>query len=146
GKLFGFDVSAVETRRFTILPIPPLPAPTRLSPGPGHRFEPGELRNLSTIDFSWAVVPDATRYVFTLYRGEDAIPLVSAVSPGRAGYSFEDFTRLGNGDYRWTVTAQAFDGQGALEQDGTAAESRFSIDVPALRTPALTGKETFYGR
>jgi hypothetical protein len=146
GRLCGFDVSAREMRQFTILPIPPLQAPGRLSPTGGHRFTARELRELTAIDFSWADVPGATRYVFELYHGDDTKPAIRTDSLGKPGFALEDFTVLANGDYRWTVTAKAFDPKGSLEQDGIAAESRFSIVVPALRAPALKPKETYYGR
>jgi hypothetical protein len=146
GRLFGFDVSAEQMRRFTVLPIPPLEPPKRLSPQGGHRFTAKELRDLTAIDFSWADVPGATRYVFDLYHGDDALPVISSDSLGKPRFALEDFTLLANGDYRWTVSAKAFDNQGSLEQDGMAAESRFSISVPALRAPALKPKETYYGR
>jgi hypothetical protein len=146
GKLYGFDLSALETRRFTVRPIPPLRAPVRLAPVRGYRFGPSELRGLSSLRFDWDAVQDATRYAFALYRGADQVPLVQSDFLAEHSSVLNDLSILENGEYRWTVKAQAYDAKQELEQDGIIAESRFRIELPALLPPALKGKETFYGR
>jgi hypothetical protein len=146
GKLYGFDVSAQTTGRFTVDPIPLLPPPALLEPANGIRFGPAELRGLSALALEWAPVAGATSYAFALYEGSAASPIVEAASLKDSAFELEDFGLLENGSYRWTVVARAYDAKGELEQDGRRAESGFRIELPALSPPAPKGKELYYGR
>ena len=146
GTFLGFDLSALETNRFSVQTIPPLPAPSRLSPSGGFVFGPQQLRNLPPLHFAWDAVPDATCYAFALYRGTDADPFIHVDSLTDTSYDLDDISVLQRTDYRWTVKALAYDANGELEQDGTIAEGQFRIDLPGLATPSLQEGETFYGR
>ncbi len=145
-ELYGFDISAPRPNRFSVRPIPSLPAPERLDLPSGYRFGPAELRGLASLRFGWDTVSGATRYEFALYRGADSIPVVLSDALTDPSYELDDFSVLENGEYRWTVTARSFDSEGALEQDGKPAVSGFRIDLPPLLAPAPKGKEKFYGR
>jgi len=144
-KLSGLDVSALRTGRFTVLPIPRLPAPVQVYPGSGSSFGPAELRRLPTIRFLWEAVPGATSYLFTLSQGSQAVPLIQSRCAG-SFYVLNDISILDRGEYQWTAEAQAFDKNGELEQDGMRAESRFRIELPQLHAPPSSGGEVFYGR
>jgi len=144
-KLSGLDISALRTGRFTVLPIPRLPAPVQLFPVSGGSFGPAELRRLPAIRFLWKAVPDATSYLFTLSQGSQAVPLIQSRCAG-SFYVLDDISILDRGEYRWTLEAQALDKNGELEQSGVRAESRFRIDLPSLHAPASPGNEVFYGR
>jgi hypothetical protein len=145
GELYGLDISALAVNKFTVLPIPPLPAPSGIRPANGFTFGPKELRDLTAFRFEWNAVPDATRYIFALFRGSDAVPMIRSDSLTGHSYALEDFTVLDAGEYRWTLQAQAYDAKGELEQDGIPVESRFRIDLPKIVAPELKS-ETFYGR
>jgi hypothetical protein len=144
--LFGLDISAARTNTFSVQTIPPLPAPAQRSPTQGYRFGPTELRSLDSLRFTWDAVPSATSYDFALYRGEENVPVLRSTSLTENAFQLDDFSVLDNGNYRWTVTAKAFDKKGELEQDGTSATSAFRIELPPLRSPAPKEKEKFYGR
>jgi hypothetical protein len=144
--LYGLDISAERTQRFSVRPIPPLPAPAQRAPAEGHRFGPTELRSLDSLRFVWDAVPSATLYEFALYRGAEDVPVLRSPSLTEPAFHLDDFSVLDNGEYRWTVTAKTFDEKGELEQEGTGATSAFRIELPPLRPPAPKEKETFYGR
>ncbi len=146
GSLYGIDISALRTNRFTVRPIPPLPAPSGASPAGGFTFGPKELRGLSALGFTWNAVAGATHYSFALYRGSNREPLVRLESLKKPSYAFADLPSLENGEYRWTVKALSLDAAGDLEQDGLAAESRFSINLPKISAPTMKKEETYYGR
>ena len=145
GSLYGLDLSAQQTRRFTVRPIPLLPVPGRIVPARGFTFGPAELRDITALRFDWDAVPGATQYIFELYKGTDTEPMAYSTQAERT-FAIDDLSVLENGDYRWTLKAQAYDANHELEQDGTTLESRFKIALPALVAPAPKDKETFYGR
>ncbi len=144
--LYGLDISAERPRRFSVPPIPPLPPPALRAPEEGHRFGPDELRALDSIRFAWDAVRDATVYEFALYKGAESLPVAKSNSLTEGAFDLGDFSVLDVGEYRWTVTARAYDGKGELEQGGTTATSSFRIELPPLRSPSPKGKEKFYGR
>lgn len=146
GDLYGCDVSAREVNRLVVFEIPPLPEPERLSPHRGFVFGPDELRSDPELRFTWDPVPAATRYVFSLFRGADALPVIRMDDLPQPSCTVSDLSVLDRGEYRWTVRAQGIDRNGELEQDGTAAESSFLIDLPRIRTPHPREREFFYGR
>lgn len=146
GNLSGLDLSARESNRFTVLGIPPLPASNGLTPYRGFVFGPAELRSVPGLRFSWEPVPTATRYIFSLFRETDPLPLVRADDLQQPTFTLSDLSILDRGAYRWTVQAQGIDRNGELERDGTVAESSFRIDLPRIRAPQPREREYFYGR
>ena len=144
GTVRGLDVSAREVNGFTVLPIPPLPAPVQSYPLPGSVLGPAELRAAASIPFNWEAVPEATNYVFSLYRETSSVPLVHSDVLREHAFLLSDLSILDRGTYRWTVRAHSFDDDGELVQNGTIAESDFHIELPPLR--ASSTNEIFYGR
>ena len=146
GGLYGLDVSALQTNHFTVLAIPLLPAAGNLRPTSGTVFGPKELRSLSSIRFEWNPVPDATRYLFSLYQGTDPVPVVHRDALSEPEFTLNDFSVLDSGNYHWSVRAEAYDAHGEREQDGREVDSDLTVDVPPISAPAPNDKETFYGR
>jgi hypothetical protein len=84
--------------------------------------------------------------VFSLYQNGRREPVVQSAPLSENAYLLDDFSILERGEYRWSVTARALDRMGEVEQDGTAATSRFRIDLPEITVPAPGEKRVFYGR
>jgi hypothetical protein len=123
-----------------------LAAPSGLSPSPGSVFGPKELRGLKSLRFSWDEVPEATHYIFRLYRGTETGPLARMDSSPDREYTLNDLAVLDRGEYRWTVEAIAKSGEEVVIPSAQAALSRFTIELPRLVSPALEIGDTFYGR
>ncbi len=123
-----------------------LPAPAGLAPSPGSSFGPRELRGMKSIRFSWDAVPEATHYVFSLFKGTDARPLIRREYAGNREHTLPDLTVLDKGEYRWTVEALAKDGETIIIPCAKAAEAGFVIDLPQLAAPAMKIGDYFYGR
>jgi hypothetical protein len=142
----GFDVSPEFPYTFRIMPIPLLPAPTALAPPQGQSFGPDDLRKNRSINFGWAPVVGANAYIFRLYReGVTARPIVSTDPLRGQSYTLSDLTLLDVGAIVWQVEAVLVSPNGAIEQRGRPAESRFSIDISVPSAPKLHDEET-YGR
>ncbi|MDR2796671.1 MAG: hypothetical protein LBB47_08185 [Spirochaetaceae bacterium] len=142
----GFDISPEFSYTFRIMPVPLLPAPTGLAPPRGQSFGPDDLRENRIINFGWAPVTGANAYIFRLYReGGAARPIVSTVPLRGQSYTLSDLTLLDVGVIVWQVEAVLVSPNGAIEQRGRPAESRFSIDINIPSAPKLRDEET-YGR
>jgi hypothetical protein len=144
----GFDISPEAPFRFTVQAIPRLPAPTSLRPESGYNFGPDELRQISEIRFTWSTVRGANGYIFRLYREDDAArsrPVVSSAVLRSASYTISDLTILDAGTMVWRAEAVFTSPEGVIEQRGTPAESRFSINIKLPNAPVLPDEET-YGR
>lgn len=143
--LGNFDVSSREEYKFTILPIPPLPAASLISPDNGYVFGPEQLQNLKNIRFDWSPVMGATHYTFTLYMGNLDNPVLVRDQLEDTELLLEDLDFLDRGTMIWEIEAQSYGSDGSLEQDGRASRFRFTIDLPALKAPGpITGVE-YYG-
>ena len=139
----GLDLSSKTEHQFVISEIYPLPAPVLRRPSQDAVIGAEELSGADEIAFDWDPVPGAGQYVFALYDAEGN-QLIDAINR-EAGFSLTDFTILGRGRFRWSVTARTYSNSGVLEQDGTAAEQWFSIELPELRAPGQLQEGELYG-
>jgi hypothetical protein len=142
----GFDISPELPYSFRVMPIPLLPAPSGLSPPPGQSLGPDALRKNRSVGFGWNPVMGANAYIFRLYRGEEmSRPVVSTAPLSRTSYTVSDLALFDVGPMVWQVEAVFTSPNGAIEQRGRPAESRFSIDISIPSPPKLRDEET-YGR
>ena len=122
-----------------------LPTASGLSPASGATFGPKELRGTRSIRLSWDPVPEATRYILSLYRDGEARASVFREPLADCALDL-DFALLDRGEFRWTVEAQGATAEGALIPCIGIAEARFRIELPRLSVPAQPAGDTFYGR
>jgi hypothetical protein len=121
--------------------------PGSLVPAAGSVFGPAELRGMKAIGFSWEAVPEATRYVFSLYPQEESGRPIRRETLTGTTYLLDDLTVLDRGVFRWSVTAEGFDGEGKAIPAVGAAEADFRIELPPPATPDLSATgDVFYGR
>ena len=144
------DVSSLETRSFTVTPVPKLPASQNLQPVDGTVFGTAYLRKNRSIQFTWNAVPNADRYILTIYRGEkeggsEDTADVQILDKKTLSYTYADLAKLNRGSFTWTVEAQSLY-ETALLQEGVHAVSHFTIDLPKLNAPVVNRQGELYGR
>ena len=138
GGVFSAVERALTVRR-------KLPAPSELEPARGTVYGPQELKELQTLRFAWAPVPEATHYTIRLYRGPSSEPFVVEQLDSVCEWTLEDLSILDRGNFRWTVEATARSGERVTIPPAEAAESVFIIDLPQILAPPLQLGDVFYG-
>ena len=123
-------------RRFTV--ADPLPPP-ELAPAesPLAASETGCVvisAGQSTVNFSWEPMPEASYYIFRMYRGETAeAPILETIV---SGSSFSvDAGGLEDGTYIWSVQGLAREGLAGTRRTGFSAMQ--PISIRHLRTVSL---------
>ena len=127
------DISALETRSFSVGKIPDLPLPGNPQPINALVINKDYLIKSRKIVFSWEEVRDATRYVFRLTSGGKVI-IEKNLGPGECSVTLSDLTALGQGDFVWTVEAQSYY-EGRLFQKSPVLLRKFSVILPKLQQP-----------
>ena len=122
-----------------VQPIPLLPAPENRLPPTGYRFGIQELRNQRRIDFTWAAVPGANAYIFTLYHQSDngRRQIIHTVCEDRTGWTLENTSLLDRGTLIWQVEAVNSGRDGTIEQRGNIGENSFIVDIPLPSQPSV---------
>jgi hypothetical protein len=109
-----------------------LKEPGNRRPAGGQRFEYIDLQKSRKIDFSWAPVANANRYIVTLYYesagGRRQIIRTNPLPNMR--WTFSNLSLLERGTFVWEVEAVRVNSNGVIEQRGTPVESIFIVDVP----------------
>jgi hypothetical protein len=140
-------ISAATPRQLRVLAIPLLSAPGNLRPATGYTIGIEYLRTQSDITFSWAAVPDANAYIFTLYQqtasGRQAI--ISRPPENRTSWTLEDIRILEPGTFIWQVEAVNRGASGTIEQRGRTVENTFILDVPIPGPVRLEDTGVLYG-
>jgi hypothetical protein len=122
----------------------PLPPPGRLRPENGYVLGPAQLRTSRSISFSWNPVPGAGAYAFSLYREtEGGRRLVDSVELRNPSYTFTKLSLLERGVFVWTV--KALRKESGVPEQGAAAESRFTVDIPVAERHELPESGNLYG-
>jgi hypothetical protein len=152
----GYDISAREIRRITVLPIPLLSAAANRLPVDGHVIGPNELRTSETISFSWNPVPGASAYLFTLIQEQnaDGAALNRELINTRLAenrYVIEDLSILDRGTFVWRIEAVLIEPvRGRREEEiiqhGEKGENRFSISFNSPDAPEGRQPGALYGR
>ena len=146
GRKAGFDISSRVARRFTVLPIPPLPAAALQAPESDAVIDAAYLRQRRDIDFAWAAVPWATEYILQIHRDSKEGPALARFEiKGRTEFRLEDLSLLDRGKFVWTIEARSRDRAGEIEQYGVLAERSFIIDLPPARDQSGSGRGLLYG-
>ena len=119
-------------------PPPPPPPPPRLAsprsllPLNATRFGFEELRMQRTIDFTWAVVPEANAYNFILYQqtasGRRQIVNTTLNTPR---YTLTNLQLLDRGTFIWQVEPINIGAGSMINRRGNIVENTFVIDFPA---------------
>jgi hypothetical protein len=130
-----------EARRLSV--VSAFPRPTIDSPPPGGRAYP---RQDSRLDFRWRAVAGADSYRFSLFRASNRDRPLFETTLNREPAITLDWSRYGEGDYRWTVQAMAEESELRSRRGGLAANASFtvrraqpvSLDFPA-QNAALEG-------
>lgn len=143
----GFTVSASEPGRFQVLAIPLLPAPQNMRPASRNRFGLEELRSQRRIVFSWAAVPGANAYIFTLYQqtAGGRRQIIRTEPQTRTGYTLDNLRVLDRGTFIWQVEAVSRDRDGTFEQRGRIGENTFIVDFPSPGPVRVNDTGILYG-
>jgi hypothetical protein len=144
----GVNLSPASPASFRVGALALLPAARSLQPGNGFRIGPEELRISRTMSFSWAAVPGANRYILAVYReAGNGRQLIRRWDPStQTSRMLDDLGFLGAGSFIWQVEAVNQGANGAIVQHGTAAENRFTIDLPALPRTSANDPGKIYGQ
>ena len=145
----GFDISSPKRFFFSVLPIPPLPSASFISPQQNEVLNAAFFKSNRSIEFKWSTVPDATHYRFTLRNSSGhsvAAVDILADSMQQPALSFKELARLSRGAFSVEVIAQRRLPNGKVFQDGTASSLRFEIDIPKSRTVTTDETGVLYGQ
>jgi hypothetical protein len=128
----GRNISAARPASFIVDPPDPFVAPANRSPGTNYRLWARDLQTAREIEFSWDAVPEANRYILTIYATDtgrhqqvfqtEPIPALT--------YTFTDFSLLRGENFAWSVEAVFVTGT-RLDQRGTLGVNTFVVDTPA---------------
>lgn len=139
----GHDISSRERRRFTILPIPPLPAPVFIKNKMVKTIGVEYLMNNRSIHFEWKAVKDASYYVLQL-ENLDTGQIVKTVSDLKnTFYDFSEIEKLNIGKFNFKVRAVSILGAGNV-RGGYEGEYPFEIALPKLEDLEVKDEE-YYG-
>jgi len=110
--------------------LPPLPAPENMIPRQGYRIDINNLRNFKNIRFSWAEVPEANAYIYSLYlqtvSGRRLITRTTVEY--RTVWTLENMNVLSKGTFIWQVEPIVRGRGGAIDRRGKTAENAFIIE------------------
>lgn len=139
----GHDISSKEKRRFTVLPIPPLPAPTFVKNKMVKTIDVDYLSNNRSIHFEWKAVKDASYYVLQL-ENIDTGQIVKTISDLKdTFYDFSEIEKLNIGKFIFKVRAASILGMGNI-RGGYEGEYPFEIALPKLKDLEVKDEE-YYG-
>jgi hypothetical protein len=100
------------------------------------------MRQSRSLTFRWKEVPGANGYIFTL-REASGGNILTTETLVDTSYTL-DLRRLEQGDFLWQVEAVR-QNRGIIERRGTAAENRFTVDIPLPGNPRLRETGPLYG-
>ena len=143
----GFDLSSVPSH-IRVLPIPLLPAPQNRTPANNHTIRPEHIVASRGVDFSWNRVQGANGYMLTIYQGtgRNRTTVIQTGVLTETSYTVEDIRMLGRGDFYWQVEALYVMEDGFIEQRGTLAENRLTVDIPSPSQVRIRDSGTLYGQ
>ncbi|GHV92046.1 hypothetical protein AGMMS50268_25490 [Spirochaetia bacterium] len=154
----GFDISPAAPGTFRVLPVaapatPPvtlLPAAGQLRPENNYLIGPEQLRSGREINFAWGSVGGANAYIFSLFPDNGETPanrkeIIRTEPLRQPSYTIKDLSALDVGNFIWQVEAVRVGNDGSVIQHGTAAQNRFTIDIPLPNDPKRHNPGTLYG-
>ena len=140
----GLNLVPSSPRSIRVLVIPRLSAPTLLEPPAGTRYGPEFIESRKPLGFAWKAVEGASHYRLEI-RDADGVIVHLVPANDSTEYSMEDIRDLDTGDFRWTVEALRLQKDGTIVQNGTPAESDFTIYLPEVVIPRSRTRRTLYG-
>ncbi|CEM61587.1 hypothetical protein DWQ65_04485 [Treponema phagedenis] len=144
----GFDISSLKEETFTVLPIPPLPAPRFFNPQHDAVMDVDYFKKNRTIRFSWERVRGATQYIITIYNNKNkvvATKIIPDKAKKRIEVNFKDIHLLSRGKFRVEVKAQNLLKDGTLFRNGKTSRLTFNIDLPKLKKIKTDDAGELYG-
>ncbi len=138
----GIDISAVEPRVITILPLDLLPSVTNMVPVQSIVFNNSDLRK-GYIDFSWDKVANADEYHFVLYNQNNDIVWETMLG-NEGSVNFTQISLLDRGTFTWSVEARRQLPNNTV-QNGLIAKNTFTIDIGTQVVPLDKTTEGQYG-
>jgi hypothetical protein len=130
--------AAVPVTPATPAEAPP-EAPRATFPPDNYVYNAERLQGISAITFRWDPLDGAAAYNFTLSGVNGARILGQRVSD--TSFALSDLSVLSRGSFIWQV--EALDRSGT--RLGTAARSRFTVDLPEIQRTQLQDLGTMYG-
>jgi hypothetical protein len=126
---------------------PLLPAPLDRLPFGGHRIGIEQLKETSSIVFSWSEVQGANAYIFTLYQDTAGVrrQIIRVPPENRRNWTLENLSALGSGTFIWQVEAVSLSPAGTVERRGRIGENYFIIDIPQPGQVRIEDPGTLYG-
>jgi hypothetical protein len=127
--------------------VPVLPSPLNRLPPTGHRIGIEQIRESNSIVFTWAAVPGANAYIFSLYQDTGSgRRQITRIPPGnRRNWTLENLVTLGRGTFIWQVEAVNMSPEGTIEERGRVEENSFIIDIPRSGQVEIEDPGTHYG-
>jgi hypothetical protein len=143
----GLNISTKTPESFSVLPIPPLPAPERLHPENASLIGPAELQSMDAITFSWDQVSEANAYILSIRpEGDESREIFCSDAIPALSYTFNDLPSLDVGTFVWQVEAVRLSEDGYIEQRGIVNSNRLIIDIPLPGIPRRADMGTLYGQ
>lgn len=139
----GYDISSLETRKFTVTEIPKLAAPSMNEPKKNQSFGKEYFIENKKITFKWGRVWGADQYIFTLRNSKDEVVLTKTFK-NQTEYTLTDLTLLEKGRMTWEVEAQSLY-KGVVFQHGKVTPVRIKIDLNPITTPTVQKAGVLYG-
>lgn len=142
--LNGHDISSRERRRFTILPIPPLPAPQFIKKKMVEQIDVAYLTKNRSIHFAWHPVDEASYYVLQLQNKENGQVIKTFSNWKTTTYDFSEIEKLNVGTFVFKVKAVALLGKDNEVRGGYENSYQFEIALPKLENIEVKDEE-YYG-
>jgi len=132
---------------FNVYPVPLLPSPRASQPLDSSVIDLAQLTRDRNITFLWDKVDGANTYIFSFYRNEKTPVLLLASSPQEdASYTFNDLSKLSDGDYFWQAEAVYTNEIGVIDQRGLIVRHPFTIQIQHSSDIQTHSQGTMYGQ
>ena len=140
----GHDISSKERRRFTVLPIPPLPAPQFVKKKMVEQIGVEYLTAKRSIHFEWRPVDEASYYVVQLQNKDNGQIIKTFSNWKGTSYDFSEIEKLNVGKFLFKVKAVALLGRDNEIRGGYESSYQFEISLPKLENIEVKDEE-YYG-
>ena len=141
----NFDISPKQAHSFTVLPMPPLPAPEfdiqKMTP----RIDGTYLKGKRSIECRWFPAKNAQTYSAVLKKENSGEVIAEFNDIEDTMIEFSDLKLLSEGTFVWVVQAQSLLKDGKTVRKGQSAEYRFDVALPSLQKPVIKPAGEYYG-
>jgi len=140
----GFDISSKEKRRFSVSPIPPLPAPKFIKKHMVENIDVEYLKKNRSIHFEWTPIEEASYYVIQLQNKETGQIVKTISNMKETSYDFAEIEKLNIGRFLFKVRGVALLGTKGDVRGGLEGVYSFGISLPKLKDIKVKDEE-YYG-